>query len=132
MITVDSSALISILLDEPTAPACAEALAQEQDIKISAGTLAECLVVAIKRGRGDAIIRLIENLPLDILPVTAASARRAGEAYRAWGKGFHPAALNFGDCFAYEAAAANGGRLLYVGDDFARTDLVSVLDRPRP
>lgn len=75
---------------------------------------------------------LIDEVALDILPVTPASAYWAADAYRRWGRGFHPAALNFGDCFAYEVAASHGGRLLFVGDDFARTDLVSVLATSAP
>ena len=51
------------------------------------------------------------------------SARRIAAAYERWGKGLHPAALNFGDCFAYEVANDHGCRLLYVGEDFGRIDL---------
>lgn len=53
----------------------------------------------------------------------APQARLAHEAYQRYGKGRHPAALNFGDCLSYAAAKAKGARLLYVGDDFSRTDL---------
>ncbi|AHF84597.1 twitching motility protein PilT [Rhizobium leguminosarum bv. trifolii WSM1689] len=56
-----------------------------------------------------------------------ASARRIAEAHRAWGKGAHPASLNFGDCFAYEVAREHGCRLLFVGDDFVRTDIENAL-----
>ena len=63
----------------------------------------------------------------DVAPVTPASARRIAQAYGTWGKGIHPASLNFGDCFAYEVAKEHGCRLLYVGDDFARTDIEGVL-----
>jgi len=59
--------------------------------------------------------------------VTPASARRIAQAYENWGKGAHPAALNFGDCFAYELAREHDCRLLYVGDDFSRTDIEGVL-----
>ena len=55
--------------------------------------------------------------------VTAASARRVAEAYARWGKGVHPASLNYGDCFAYACAKANDARLLYKGNDFVHTDL---------
>ena len=55
------------------------------------------------------------------------SARRISEAYARWGKGVHPAGLNYGDCFAYEVASERGCPLLFVGDDFSRTDLRSVL-----
>ena len=59
--------------------------------------------------------------------VTAAAARRIARAYDRWGKGVRPAALNFGDCFAYEVAKAHGCRLLHVGAEFSRTDLEGVL-----
>lgn len=54
-------------------------------------------------------------------------ARQVGEIYRRWGRGFHPAALNFGDCFAYALAKERGCSLLYSGDDFAKTDIAGVL-----
>jgi ribonuclease VapC len=63
----------------------------------------------------------------EIVTVTPASARRIAEAYQRWGRGLHPAALNFGDCFAYEVAKEHACRLLYVGDDFAKTDIEAVL-----
>ncbi len=55
--------------------------------------------------------------------MTPAAAQRIAHAYAKWGKGVHPAALNFGDCFAYEVAKDRGCPLLYVGDDFAKTDI---------
>jgi ribonuclease VapC len=59
--------------------------------------------------------------------VTLAAARRIAQAYELWGKGMHPAALNLGDCFAYEVAKEHACRLLYVGDDFSKTDIERVL-----
>ena len=76
------------------------------------------------------MVRLIDGLGLDIIPVTAASARRVAAAYDAWGKGVHPAGLNFGDCFAYEVAKAHECPLLFVGDDFTKTDIRNALQRP--
>jgi ribonuclease VapC len=71
--------------------------------------------------------RLLEGLGLEIVSVTPASARRIAQAYENWGKGVHPAALNFGDCFAYEVAKEHECPLLYVGGDFARTDIEGAL-----
>jgi ribonuclease VapC len=71
--------------------------------------------------------RLIDGLGFEIVTVTAASARRIAQAYKRWGKGAHPAALNFGDCFAYAVAKEHRCRLLYVGEDFARTDVEGAL-----
>jgi ribonuclease VapC len=59
--------------------------------------------------------------------VTRAAAAAVGDAYRKWGKGFHPAGLNFGDCFAYVLAKHYSCSLLFVGNDFARTDVQSAL-----
>lgn len=67
--------------------------------------------------------RLLRESGARVFPFDAAQARLAHEAFRRYGKGRHPAALNFGDCLAYAAAKARGARLLYVGDDSARTDL---------
>ena len=67
---------------------------------------------------------LIQRFEARILPFDAGQARLAREAYARYGKGRPPAGLNLGDCLSYGAAKAHGARLLYVGDDFARTDLV--------
>lgn len=123
MIAVDTSALMAILLNEPEADACAAALEAEEKLLISAGTVAEVLIVAARRNVGEEMERLIEGLGFEIVSVTPASARRIAQAYESWGKGLHPAGLNFGDCFAYEVAKEHECPLLYVGDDFARTDV---------
>jgi ribonuclease VapC len=127
MIAVDTSALMAIVLNDPEADACAAVLEYEDHLLISAGTVAELLIVAGRRHVGEEIDRLIEGLGFEIVSVTPASARRIAKAYETWGKGVHPAALNFGDCFAYEVAKEHGCRLLYVGEDFARTDVEGAL-----
>jgi ribonuclease VapC len=127
MIVVDTSALMAIVLDEPQSSACIAALEAEDDILISAGTVAEALIVAARRNVGEELANLIDGLGFEVEGVTPASARRLAEAYGQWGKGIHPAGLNFGDCFAYEVAKDRACRLLYVGDDFSKTDIESVL-----
>lgn len=127
MIAVDTSALMAILLDEPQAEACINALAKADQLLISAGTVAEALIVAARRNRGAAMVRMLDGLGFEIVPVTPAAARRIAASYERWGKGVHPAGLNFGDCFAYEAAQEHGCGLLYIGEDFAKTDIQSVL-----
>ncbi|KJF66440.1 MULTISPECIES: type II toxin-antitoxin system VapC family toxin [Rhizobium] len=127
MIAIDTSALMAILLDEPEADACASALETDEPLLISAGTLAEALIVAQRRDRSRELEMLIEGLSVDVRHVTPKSAHGVSEAYRIWGKGIHPAGLNFGDCFAYDLAKTEGCPLLYVGNDFSRTDIVSVL-----
>ena len=123
MIAVDTSALMAILLGESQADALIAVLEAENELLISAGTVAEALIVAARRNVGEEMEQLLEGLGFEIISVTPASARRIAEAYRIWGKGIHPAGLNFGDCFAYEVAKEYGCRLLFVGDDFGRTDV---------
>jgi ribonuclease VapC len=127
MIAVDTSALMAIVLDEPEADACIAVLEAEDNILISAGTVAEALIVAARRNVGEELASLIDGLGFEIVTVTPASARRIARAYEQWGKGVNPAALNFGDCFAYEVAKEQGCRLLYVGDDFSKTDIEGAL-----
>ncbi len=127
MIAVDTSALMAIVLNEPEADACAVALEAEEKLLISAGTVAEVLIVAARRNVGEEMERLIEGLGFEIVSITPASARRIARAYERWGKGVHPAGLNFGGCFAYEVAKEHGCPLLFVGKDFALTDVAGVL-----
>lgn len=127
MIVVDTSALMAIVLDEPQAESCMAAIEAEDDILISAGTVAEALIVSSRRDIGEEMAELIEGLGLEVVSVTPASARRVAAAYARWGKGIHPAALNFGDCFAYEVAQEQSCPLLYVGGDFRKTDIKSAL-----
>lgn len=124
MIAVDTSALMAILLDEPTAAECAETLANEGAM-MSAATLAEALIVAERRGLRAEMADLVEGLNLEVVNVSAATARRVADTYAQWGKGVNPAGLNFGDCFAYDLAKTSDCPLLYVGLDFARTDITS-------
>lgn len=123
MIVVDTSALMAILPGEPEAEGCMRAIEAAERLIISAGTLAEALVVAERRGIGAELLALIEGLGFEVASVTAASAKGIAAAYARWGKGAHPAGLNFGDAFAYDAAMAAGAPLLFVGEDFARTDI---------
>ncbi|MDX8439979.1 type II toxin-antitoxin system VapC family toxin [Mesorhizobium australafricanum] len=123
MIVVDTSALMAIVLDESEANACMRALEAEDDLLISAGTLAELLIVAARRGVHEEVSALIDGLGFEVMPVTEGTALRIAAAYEQWGRGIHVAGLNFGDCFAYEAAKIRGCPLLYVGDDFSKTDV---------
>ena len=127
MMAVDTSALIAIVLREAEADRCKAALEEEPDLLISAGTLAEALIVAARRNLVEEMNRLIDGLGFDIVSVTPASARRIAAAYARWGRGTHPAGLNFGDCFSYEVAKEHSYPLLYVGEDFAKTDLESAV-----
>lgn len=126
MIVVDSSALMAILLGEPRGEACLDVF-QQNDLTMSAATLTEALIVSIARGRDSELIGLIEAAEIEIQPHTAQLAYQSGEAFRQWGKGRHAASLNYGDCCAYALAKSRKCPLLYIGNDFAQTDIVSAL-----
>jgi ribonuclease VapC len=123
MIVVDTSALMAILQGEPEAGRCSAIITREERLLMSSATVAEALIVSAGRNIDDEMNTLIEALAVEIVPVTAATARRVAGIYRRWGKGFHPAGLNFGDCFAYDLAKDQDCPLLFAGQDFSRTDL---------
>jgi ribonuclease VapC len=127
VIAVDTSALIAIAQTDAQGDACLSALVRADEVFISAGTLAETLVVASRRGIAAEMTALLEKYRFTVVAVTAASARRVAEAYRRWGRGVHAAGLNLGDCFAYVVAKEHSCPLLFVGSDFSKTDLQSVL-----
>lgn len=126
MIVVDTSALIAVAADEPEAAAC-EALLTANDLVISAATLAETLIVAKRKNVEDSLQALFGGLGLEVIEVSEVLAVLAAEAYGRWGKGFHPAHLNYGDCFSYALAELYDCPLLYVGEDFSQTDIRSAL-----
>lgn len=82
------------------------ALEADPDLWICAGTVAEALIVAERRNVGSEMHRLIDGLGFQIASLTPSAARQVTAAYGRWGKGVHPAGLNFGDCFAYVPAEA--------------------------
>jgi ribonuclease VapC len=123
VIAVDTSALMAVILGDAEADRCIKILAAETDVLISAGTLAEVIIVAGRRNVAREMSDLIDALGFEIVPVTAASAERIGQAYERWGKRMHVAGLNFGDCFAYEVAKQHSCSLLFVGENFSKTDL---------
>jgi ribonuclease VapC len=127
VIAVDSSTLMAIALGEPAADDCIQALEEADSVLIAAPTLTESLIVARARGAGRPMADLLDGFGFTIVPLTEMRARAAAEAYAKWGKGAHPAALNFGDCFAYAVAHEHGCPLLFVGDDFAKTDIEAVI-----
>ncbi|MDO5371309.1 type II toxin-antitoxin system VapC family toxin [Paracoccus sp. (in: a-proteobacteria)] len=127
---LDTSALMAVLLGEPESAACAAVLSSEARLLISAGTLAEALIVAGSRGIGIEMATLVAEGSVEVVPVTAITAARVAEAYAAWGRGHHPAGLNFGDCFAYALAHETSYPLLYVGQDFAKTDVAAAVQGP--
>lgn len=123
MIAVHTSALMAFLLEEPEAQAVYDALKAAEGLLISAGTVAEALIVADRRNLGEQMRILFSDLGMEVVAVDAAFAADMARAYRRWGKGVHPANLNLGDCFAYTLSANRGAPLLCVGADFAQTDI---------
>jgi len=123
---VDSSALVAIFLLEPDAPALTRTIATASRAHISAANLVETLIVLTSKTRRDVrgdVSDLLGRSEVEVSPVTAAQAWLAGEAFRRFGKGRHPAALNLGDCFAYALAKDMDLPLLFKGDDLAKTDI---------
>ena len=129
MIAVDTSALVAILLRTPEGPACSAAMAAADRLIISAGTMAEAMIVAERKNILGDMLAMFYLMPFEPVEVTAAGARKVADACARWGKGAHPARLNFGDCFSYEAAKSHDCPLLYIGADFAQTDIRSALAR---
>ena len=122
MIALDTSALLAVVQGKDAGRACAQVLATHPLI-LSAATLAEVLIVAQHRRIGARIQALIDGLEVEIAPLSAADAHRATAAYARWGKGRHRAGLNYGDCFSYALATGLDIPLLFVGNDFAQTDV---------
>ena len=125
MIAVDTSAVVAIVADESDARILSEALAAADERVISAGSVLELTMIGA-RIAADAIA-LVEDaltqLRIVVEPFDGEQLRIAQRAFVTYGKGRHPAALNFGDCFAYALAKSRRIPLLYKGDDFARTDV---------
>jgi ribonuclease VapC len=130
-VIVDTSALIAIMRDEPEARAMAEAIEGATERQLSAANWLEAAVV-IDGSRDPVASRrfdeLIDVAGIEVIPVTERQAAIARAAYRDYGKGSgHPAALNFGDCFAYALAKESGEPLLFKGRDFVHTDIAPAL-----
>ena len=124
---VDTSALLAIVFAEDEGGRCADVLAQADRRAISAVTLTEARVVAARRGVAEELNELLARTPLEVVVVDRVVAHKAARAYGRWGKGVHRAHLNLADCFAYALAEERGAPLLYVGRDFAQTDLASAI-----
>ncbi|MFN3943857.1 MAG: type II toxin-antitoxin system VapC family toxin [Allosphingosinicella sp.] len=127
MIVLETSALMAIVQAEPAAQDCRGAIADHNELLIAAPTLTEALIVSTARGLEASMADLLADLFPTVLPLTEVRARSAFAAYLRWGRGFHKAKLNFGDCFAYALAKEKDCPLLYVGSDFRLTDIRSAL-----
>src|SRR5689334_8099642 len=123
---IDTSAILAILQQEPEAVEFAQKIEVATTRLVSAGTILEASLL-VERRCGKAGTSERDNFILrgafELVPFDAAQASIAREAYRRFGKGRHAAGLNFGDCFSYALAKAQGEPLLFKGDDFSRTDI---------
>ena len=123
---VDSSALLCLLLDEPQAVRVAEALEASSRTLVAAPTLLEASIVAEARLGPRGVLNLqaaLRTAGIEVVPFAAEDAQVAAEAWRRFGRGRHRANLDYSDCMAYATAVSHGAPLLFVGDDFARTDV---------
>lgn len=131
MIVVDTSALVAIVAGESDAELFAMVLVRNAgDAEVSAASLLEATMVLESRfgpeGSTD-LERLIDSASVAVVPVDRDQVAIAAQAWRRFGKGRHPAALNFGDCFAYALARSRDAALLFKGDDFSQTDIRSAV-----
>ena len=120
---VDTSALIAVLRHEPEADGFVELMLASSAVRVSAGTLVETRIVAERDGGAAEMADLLEAIGVEVVPVDARQVDLAFDGFRRFGKGRHPAGLNFGDLFAYALARALDAPLLFKGNDFARTDV---------
>jgi ribonuclease VapC len=123
---VDTSALLAIFLAEPQRKPFLDRILESETRLISAATALETgIVLEARRGEsaGREFDLFLVRAILQIVPVDGEQVEIARSAWRKYGKGRHPAALNFGDCFAYALAKSSGEPLLAKGTDFALTDL---------
>lgn len=126
---IDTSALIAILLNEPEAPAMVKAIVNDSKRLMSAFTYLEAsIVIEAKKGEsgGRELDLLLHKSKIQTTNLNNQQAELARSAWRKFGKGRHPAALNIGDCCSYALSAYSGEPLLFKGNDFSKTDLVIV------
>jgi ribonuclease VapC len=123
---IDTSALVAILQDEPERRAFNEAIDAAAVRRLSAASFVEVSMVIESRygpaGLHD-LDRFLDCAGIELVPVDAQQAREARRAFSLFGRGRHPAGLNYGDCFSYALARVSGEPLLFKGLDFSQTDV---------
>jgi ribonuclease VapC len=123
---LDTSALVAIVLKEPAGDLIRTKIEAAATSGIPAPALVEAAMVLSRRIGGDPIpllTQLLDALEIQVIPLNGEHSRLAVQAFLRFGKGRHPAALNFGDCMVYAVASLANQPLLYIGNDFAQTDL---------
>ena len=126
---LDSSALIAIIFKEPGYELIMDKLTKAEYLGIGTPTLAETgIVLTARMGRlsKSLLTGILQELGINEIPFGQVHWREAVEAYQRFGRGRHPAKLNFGDCLSYATARLAGQPLLFVGNDFKQTDIDSV------
>ena len=135
LMVIDSSAILAVLLNEENAGGFAQAIEAGSQRLLSAANLLEASTV-IESRKGEAGGReldlLLYRAAIEIVAVDQDQVETARIAWRRFGKGRHPAGLNYGDCFAYALAKSRRSPLLFQGDDFSRTDIDCVPLPPAP
>jgi ribonuclease VapC len=129
-VIIDASALLAIVLNEPDGPLYADTILAAGRRLMPAVTWFEATLVI--DARGDDVARqtfedVVSGLDISFVPFSIEHAKRAREARRIYGRGQHPAQLNFGDCMVYAVAQHEGEPLLFKGNDFSQTDIEPAL-----
>lgn len=131
---IDTSALLAILQDEPERRPLIEALEAAASRRLSVASFVEVSLVIESRygaeGLGDLDL-FLDRATVQLEIVDVEQGKLARRAFSQFGKGRHPAGLNYGDCFAYALARTLGEPLLFKGDDFAQTDIRAAFPGPR-
>ncbi len=124
---IDTSALLAILQDESERRVFNETIEAAERCSLSVASFVESSIVLLSRYGAEGVRNLdlfIAKARISLVPVDVDQACAARDAYHHYGKGRHPAALNYGDCFAYALAKTLGEPLLFKGHDFDQTDVV--------
>jgi ribonuclease VapC len=128
-IVIDTSAIVAILTQEEAGPELVRKASSVERCLLPAPCAAEALMVMTSKGKGDLggeLNELYRQLNIHVVPFSSDHLLWFQHAFERYGKGRHKAALNFGDCFSYAVAKEGGYPLLFIGNDFALTDLAAV------
>jgi len=128
---LDTSALLAILLRETEAAAFAKAIEDADSVRMSVASYLEAAICVDRHGdevRRAMLDTFLEEFSIRLEPVTEQQIRLARQAFRSFGKGIHPAGLDFGDCFTYALAKALRESVLFKGTGFSRTDLLPAIE----
>lgn len=122
---IDTSAIVAILFNEPEAEFLAASISQSAERLVAAPTILEATMAVSRSERNAArlVADFIDAFQIEVVAFTAKHAEHAYRAFERYGKGRHPAGLNFGDCITYATAEIARQSICYLGNDFAQTDL---------